>query len=425
MIVPVVILAVRKCAVDVSPYVRKAAAAAIPKVFRLDATRQNELVEIIETMLRDSTPFVLSSAVAAFQEVCPTRVDLIHRHFRKICRMLVDMDEWGQILMANLLTRYARAQFKQPDAYDRELTASSVARGSGQVESPTLALALPGDGGKGLSQSPHSASLIAHTRLTFILFQSGAFEKQSANPVGTAGFYSDSESSDGSSDASDSDDDDDSDGDTKKKKTKPSKPKAPKQNASLAAAANAGGESYLDDDHRLLLRSSRPLLQSQNAGVVMAVGALHFYLSPVADLPKTLRALVFAMRCKPESQHIVLKNICTMVAVQPTLFETHFNAFFVHPADPLDVRGLKLEILTHVCTAENAPVLLRELQAYLRSSNDQFVALTIRAIGRCAAIMPQIATVCVRYVLRVSQIQAHCGGSITGDCLRNTHCPKD
>ena len=129
MIVPVVILAVRKCAVDVSPYVRKAAAAAIPKVFRLDATRQNELVEIIETMLRDSTPFVLSSAVAAFQEVCPTRVDLIHRHFRKICRMLVDMDEWGQILMANLLTRYARAQFKQPDAYDRELTASSVARG--------------------------------------------------------------------------------------------------------------------------------------------------------------------------------------------------------------------------------------------------------------------------------------------------------
>ena len=84
MIVPVVILAVRKCAVDVSPYVRKAAAAAIPKVFRLDATRQNELVEIIETMLRDSTPFVLSSAVAAFQEVCPTRVDLIHRHFRKI-----------------------------------------------------------------------------------------------------------------------------------------------------------------------------------------------------------------------------------------------------------------------------------------------------------------------------------------------------
>ena len=67
VIVPVVILAVRKCAVDPSPYVRKAAAHAIPKVFRLDPKRKDELTEIIETMLRDSTPFVLSSAVAAFQ----------------------------------------------------------------------------------------------------------------------------------------------------------------------------------------------------------------------------------------------------------------------------------------------------------------------------------------------------------------------
>ena len=108
------------------------------------------------------------------------------------------------------------------------------------------------------------------------------------------------------------------------------------------------------------------------------------------------------MRCKPESQHVMLKNICTMVAAQPSLFQTHFNAFFVHPADPNDVRALKLEILTHVCTAENAPSLLRELQAYLRSGNDEFVALTVRAVGRCAAIMPQIASVCVRSLLELS-----------------------
>ena len=370
VIVPVVILAVRKCAVDVSPYVRKAAAHAIPKVFRLDKSRQHELVEIIETMLRDSTPFVLSSAVAAFQEVCPDRVDLIHRHFRKICRMLVDMDEWGQILMANLLTRYARAQFVKPDAYDRELTVDAVARGNRPENGErALALALPGESG-------------------------GAFEKQSSNPLGnTAGFYSDSDSD------SDSDAGDESDASSKK-----APKKAPKKASAAAAAGGAGGsgESYLDDDHRLLLRCSRPLLQSQNAGVVMAVGALHFYLAPVADLPKTLRALVFAMRCKPESQHVMLKNICTMVAVQPSLFQTHFNSFFVHPADPNDVRALKLEILTHVCTAENAPALLRELQAYLRSGNDHFVALTIRAIGRCAAIMPQIASVCVRSLLELS-----------------------
>ena len=371
VIVPVVILAVRKCAVDVSPYVRKAAAHAIPKVYRLDKSRVEELVEIVETMLRDSTPFVLSSAAAAFTEVCPHRIDLIHRHFRKICRMLVDVDEWGQILLANLLLRYARSQFLRPDAYPRELDPAAAANPDGGEK--TLALALPASSG-------------------------GAFEKPSENPLGsTAGFYSDS-SSDDSSDSGSDDSDEKGSG---AKKDGGKKKKAPRASAAQAAAGSVGPE-FLDDDHRLLLRSSRPLLQSQNAGVVMAVGALHFYLAPVADLPKTLRALTFAMRCKPEAQHVMLKNICTMVAVQSSLFQVHFNSFFVHPADPIEVRGLKLEILTHVATAENAPTLLRELQAYLRSANDEFVALTIRAIGRCAAIMPQIAAVCVRSLLELS-----------------------
>ena len=41
--------------------------------------------------------------------------------------------------------------------------------------------------------------------------------------------------------------------------------------------------------------------------------------------------------------------------------------------------ALKVEMLTYIVSAENAPSLLRELQAYLRSSSQEFVALTIRA----------------------------------------------
>jgi AP-3 complex subunit beta len=234
-----------------------------------------------------------------------------------------------------------------------------------------------------------------------------AFERASTQGAlgGTTGFYSDSSSEDGDA-GSDSDDSDAGrgagrKGGSKSKGGAKGLVKEPKVAANVAAAA-AGGADYLDDDHRLLLRCSRPLLQSQNAGVVMAVGALHFYLAPVADLPKVLRSLVFVMRCKPESQHIMLKNICTMVSVQSSLFHVHFPCFFVHPADPLDVRGLKLEILTHIVTADNAATLLRELQAYLRSANYAFVALTIRAIGRCAAVMPQIASVCIRSLLELS-----------------------
>jgi len=363
VIVPVVILAARKCAVDPSPYVRKAAAHAIPKIYRMDSTRQEELIEIIETMLRDSTPFVLSSAVAAFQEVCPNRIDLLHRHYRKICRMLVDMDEWGQILLSELLLRYARTQFLAPDAHARELAAVSGKAGEKKLE-----LALPAPGSQA---SYHEAS---NAGIQSIVASSAAF-------------YSDSDS-----DAKDSDSDDNSSDDKKAKK------KASKAQASAAAR----GPDWMDEDHRLLLRCTRPLLQSQNSGVVMAVAALHFYLSPANDLPKVVRALVFTAYNKPEVRHVVLKNICTMVSTQPLLFQPHFSAFFVHPRDTLDVRGLKLEILTHIVTSENAPTLLRELQAYLRSSNHKFVALTIRAIGRCAAIMPQIASVCIRSLLELS-----------------------
>lgn len=58
---------------------------------------------------------VLGSIVMAFEEVCPDRMDLIHKHFRKLCNTLVDIDEWGQIAVLHLLTRYARTQFEDPN----------------------------------------------------------------------------------------------------------------------------------------------------------------------------------------------------------------------------------------------------------------------------------------------------------------------
>jgi hypothetical protein len=43
-------------------------------------------------------------------QVCPERLDLIHQHYRKLCRMVVDMDEWGQTVLTNILLRYSRTQ---------------------------------------------------------------------------------------------------------------------------------------------------------------------------------------------------------------------------------------------------------------------------------------------------------------------------
>ena len=47
--------------------------------------------------------------------MCPDRIDLIHKNYRRLCNLLVDVDEWGQVTVLNMLTRYARSQFIDPN----------------------------------------------------------------------------------------------------------------------------------------------------------------------------------------------------------------------------------------------------------------------------------------------------------------------
>lgn len=82
VIIPIVMLAIRDAAVDMSPFVRKTAAHAIPKLFSLDKEQKDELVDILEKLLADRTTLVVGSAVMAFEEVCPERIELIHKNYR-------------------------------------------------------------------------------------------------------------------------------------------------------------------------------------------------------------------------------------------------------------------------------------------------------------------------------------------------------
>ncbi|CAJ0963897.1 unnamed protein product, partial [Mesorhabditis belari] len=115
MIAPIMLLAIKDSVRDMSPYVRKVAAHAIPKLYALDSDLEMELVDCIDFLLGDRRSLVLGSAVYAFEEICPTRFDILHKHFRSLCRALADVDEWGQIVMINLLARYARSEFADPE----------------------------------------------------------------------------------------------------------------------------------------------------------------------------------------------------------------------------------------------------------------------------------------------------------------------
>lgn len=110
------ILAVQKAANDKSPYVRKCAANALAKLSpRCDTDQRTMLLEIMTQLLNhDSSTMVLTSTIVAFTELCPDRLDMLHSSFRKLCHLLTDMDEWGQVVVVDTMARYCRTFFRKP-----------------------------------------------------------------------------------------------------------------------------------------------------------------------------------------------------------------------------------------------------------------------------------------------------------------------
>lgn len=308
MIVPIVMLAIRDAASDMSPYVRKTVAHAIPKLYSLDEEQKDDLVEVIEKLLSDKTTLVVGSAVMAFEEVCPERVDLIHKNYRKLCNLLVDVDEWGQVIIINMLTRYAHTQFTDPNADDNE---------------------------------------------------DGEYQEEADKP-----FYTKSS---------------DSESDTETK----------------AMDRHSDKTYILDTDHRLLLRQTKPLLQSRNASVVMIVAQLYHHIAPRNEVNLVAKALIRLLRSHKEVQSVVLTNIASMSTQRKSIFEPYLKSFFVRTSDPTHIKLLKLEILTNLATAATISVILREFQTYISSNDKKFVAATIQAIGRCAASITEVTETCL------------------------------
>jgi len=332
IIAPIMYISIKDCSNDMSPYVRKTAAHAIPKLYNLEPEMKDDIIAIIEKLLQDRTSLVLGSAVAAFEEVCPDRFDLIHSNYRKFVSLIGDFDEWGQQILINMLIRYGRLQFLNPNI------------------------------------------LIKQT-------ETEGDEEEDENELN----YLDN----------------------------------------------------LDPDHRLLLKNAKPLLQSRNSAVVMAVIQLYLYLAPNSELNSSIvRPLIRLLHSKPEIQIVILTNIVSLTssasdddplndddekeeerqadidetflmdttsANRPdqlslkTLFEPLLKSFFVKSKDPTQVRILKLKILTNLSSSFNIPLILREFQAYINNYQDdmQFVSATIEAIGKCASRIKEIASICL------------------------------
>lgn len=152
----------------------------------------------------------------------------------------------------------------------------------------------------------------------------------------------------------------------------------------------------LDADHRLLLRQTKPLLQSRNAAVVMCVAQLYHHIAPKNDVMLVAKALIRLLRSRKEVQSIVLTCIASMTLNRKLIFELYLKSFFVRTSDdPTHIKLLKLDIMTNLATEASIAVILREFQTYIQSNDKDFVAATIQAIGRCAASISEVTETCL------------------------------
>ncbi|KAI0132430.1 adaptin N terminal region-domain-containing protein [Xylariales sp. AK1849] len=303
----IVSLAIKKGVGDMSPYVRKAAALAIPKCYRLEPSTLPQLLEYLSTLLGDKQYFVAGAAVSAFMEICPDRLDLIHGHYRGLVKKIVDMDEWSQLAVLRMMTVYARKCFPRRTRNAR-----------------------PKDKSADLQD-----------------------------------FYG---------------------------------------GGATQAVSEGEGEQVvvLDPDLVLLLSAIKPLLQSRNSGVVIAVARCYADIGTPDYTKIAVGPLVALLRSAQDIEQIALYNIVSVCLAHPTSFVKYASHFLVRATDTAPVWELKLEVLTLIfphSPIHTKSLILSELEHFSRGTNKALVREAVRAIGRCAVTDPTTAPRCMRLLL--------------------------
>jgi len=303
----IVSLAIKKGVGDMSPHVRKAAALAIPKCYQLEPSTLPQLLEYMSTLLGDKQYYVAGAAVSAFLDICPDRIDLIHKHYKGLVKKIVDMDEWSQLAVLRMMTVYSRKCFPR------------------------------------------------RTRSV----------KSQNKPADLQDFYGDS-----------------------------------------TAGTNEDGTeeqiAILDPDLTLLLNGIKPLLQSRNSAVVIAVVRCYSEIGTPEYTKAAIGPLIALVRGPQDIQQVALYNIVAVCLDHPTSFAKYASHFLVRATDPAPVWELKLEVLTLIfphSPAHTKGLILNELEHFSSSTDKALVREAVRAIGRCAQADHTATARCMRLLL--------------------------
>ncbi|XP_058002291.1 AP3-complex subunit beta-A isoform X1 [Hevea brasiliensis] len=341
VIAPLVLVAVGKCARDPSVYVRKCAANALPKLHDLQLEEHSSTIEeIVGILLSDHSPGVVGAAAAAFNSVCPNNYSLVGRSYKRLCEVLPDVEEWGQIVLIGILLRYAIARH---GLVKKSIMFSLHGKESPQSEKDGLDVefSLEKDSSMDLKFNSEMASMVSRCYIE------GPDEYLSRSSYTNRIF------------------------------------------SEFHNAKFTSGKS--NDDVKILLQCTLPLLWSNNSAVVLAAAGVHWIMVPCEDVKRIVKPLLFLLRSSSTSKYVVLCNIQVFAKAMPSLFAPHFEDFFIISSDSYQIKALKLEILCTIATESSISSIFKEFQDYIQDPDRSFAADAVAAIGLCAQKLPKMA----------------------------------
>ncbi|XP_057978973.1 AP3-complex subunit beta-A isoform X2 [Malania oleifera] len=355
VISPIVLVAVGKCARDPSVYVRKCAANALPKLHDLRQEENTSAIEeIVGILLNDQSPVVVGAAAAAFATVCPNNLFLIARNYRRLCETLPDVEEWGQIALIGILLRYVIARhglMKESFMFSSSCN-DSYHFGKDSLDDRFAFEDDPGHLKSGISES-ELANMVSKC---YIEGPDEYLSRSSLTSKGSSG---------------------------------------------LDNACFTSGES--NDDVKILLQCTLPLLWSHNSAVVLAAAGLHWIMAPREEVKRIVKPLLFLLRSSNASKYVVLCNIQVFAKATPSLFTPYFEDFLICSSDSYQIKTLKLEILSSIATDSSISFIFQEFQEYIRDPDRRFAADTVAAIGLCARRLSKVVNTCLEGLLALTR----------------------
>lgn len=213
-------------------------------------------MQLVGILLNDNSPGVIGAAAAAFASICPSNLSLIGRQYRRLCETLPDVEEWGQIVLIGILLRYVIAK--------HGLVKESIMVSSHSADNNT-------------SEKEGSDTYFevneSNTEISSGLFRPEFVDMISRSYLeGSNKYLSRSTLADG---------------------------------VSGLNALHVTSAKY-NEDVKILLLCTSPLLWSHNSAVVLAAAGVHWIMAPKEDIKRIVKPLLFLLRSSKSSTYVVI-----------------------------------------------------------------------------------------------------------------------